>query len=586
MREMTRWVEGMMTGGRAEAGLADSGGMGQRVARKIDPLNLWRPFMKLYGHLAQQPGLVAQQNYALWTDLTRLCWANMRRMAGDLSVQPVISPAADDKRFKGELWTDQIVFDCLKQTYLLVSRWCQDLAASDRDLSAHERAQVQFFTRQFVSALSPSNFALSNPEVIKTTVEQGGANLIRGLQHILRDLDPETGALRVRLTDEGAFEVGVNVATTPGQVIFETEMMQLIQYNPTTEQVGRRPLLVCPPWINKFYILDLQPKNSLIRWAVDQGHTVFVISWVNPDDRHRDKGFDDYMTDGLLAAMEAVGQATGEPDLNLVGYCLGGTLSACTLAWLRARGDARVASATFLATLVDFEQAGELTVFIDGPQLESLDERMDARGYLDGKDMALTFNMLRENDLIWSMVIDQYLLGHEPLPFDLLYWNGDSTRMPQRMHSFYLREMYLHNLLVEPGGIELAGEPIDLSRIDMPVYLLSTREDHIAPWHNTYRATQIYSGEVTYVLSGSGHIAGVVNPPTKQKYGYLTNPALPAAPEAWLAEATAHEGSWWPHWSRWLSTHRGDEVPARWPGDGALAPIEPAPGRYVKVKGV
>ena len=386
------------------------------------------------------------------------------------------------------------------------------------------------------------------------------------------------------MTDLDAFELGKNVAVTPGKVIFQTELMQLIQYAPTTEQVYQRPLLVIPPWINKYYILDLQPKNSFIRYALDQGFTVFVISWVNPDADHANKTFEDYMVEGPLAALDAIAQATGERDANVVGYCLGGTLLAAMLAYLAEKQDRRIKAATFLASLTDFEDPGELGVFIDEEQLAAMDESMARRGYLEGREMATTFNMLRANDLIWSFVINNYLMGKEPFPFDLLYWNSDSTRMPYAMHSFYLRRFYQENRLIEPGGISLCGVPIDLRKIRLPVYMLSTREDHIAPWASTYAATRLYRGKTTFVLAGSGHIAGIINPPSVEKYGYWTNEALPADPADWLEGAAQHAGSWWPHWRDWSAAHAGKKIAARHPGDGALTPIEDAPGSYVRAR--
>jgi polyhydroxyalkanoate synthase len=360
--------------------------------------------------------------------------------------------------------------------------------------------------------------------------------------------------------------------------------MQLIQYSPATETVLRRPLLIGPPWINKFYILDLRPRNSFVRWAVSQGHTVFVISWVNPDERLADKGFDDYMTEGYLAALDAIEQATGEREVNAIGYCLGGTLLACTLGYMAAKGDDRIKTATFFVTMMDFQEAGELGVFIDEEQLRSLEEKMNRRGYLEGSEMATTFNMLRANDLIWSFVVNNYLLGNDPFPFDLLYWNADSTRMPARMHSFYLRKMYQENLLCQPGRIELGGVPIDLGKIKTPAYFLSTREDHIAPWKSTYRGTQLLGGKKRFVLAASGHIAGVVNPPDGGKYGHWINKELPPDPETWLEGATEMAGSWWPDWQRWILASSKDQVPARQPGDGKLPVLEDAPGSYVKVR--
>jgi polyhydroxyalkanoate synthase len=388
------------------------------------------------------------------------------------------------------------------------------------------------------------------------------------------------------MTDLAAFEVGKNLATTPGKVIFQNDLMQLIQYEPTTAEVYERPLLIVPPWINKFYILDLQPQNSFIKFCVDQGFTTFIVSWVNPDERLAHKTFEDYMLEGPLAALDAIAQATGQKDVNAIGYCLGGTLMAATLACMAARKDERIRACTFFTTLVDFRDPGELGVFIDEEQLAALEALMAKRGYLDGAEMAATFNMLRANDLVWSFVINNYLMGKEPFPFDLLYWNSDSTRMPAAMHGFYLRRFYHENRLVEPGAISLCGTPIDLSKIDLPIYWISTKEDHIAPWASTYAATRLYKGEKRFVLAGSGHIAGVVNPPTSGKYGYWTGEELPADPQEWLAKATHHPGSWWPDWAAWNAAHAGKRVPARRPGDGKLKPLEDAPGSYVKVRAV
>jgi polyhydroxyalkanoate synthase len=387
------------------------------------------------------------------------------------------------------------------------------------------------------------------------------------------------------MTDENAFQLGGNIAVTPGMVVFQNDLIQLIQYTPTTAEVHSRPLLIVPPWINKYYILDLREHNSFVKWAVDQGLTVFVISWVNPDRRLADKRFDDYLTEGTLAAIDAIEAATGEREVNAIGYCLGGTLLAVTLAYLAAKKSGRVASGTFFASMIDFGEPGELEVFIDEKQVEALEARMRERGYLDGAEMAATFNMLRSNDLIWSFVVNNYLMGRDPFPFDLLYWNSDSTRMPAAMHSYYLRNMYLQNLLRKPGGVALEGVPIDLSRVKLPLYFVSTVEDHIAPWRATYAGAKLFSGPVRFVLGGSGHIAGIVNPPAANKYCYWTNNRLADKPERWLEGAQQHPGSWWTDWAHWIAAHGGGKVPARVPGEGGLKPIEAAPGSYVRVRG-
>jgi polyhydroxyalkanoate synthase len=403
------------------------------------------------------------------------------------------------------------------------------------------------------------------------------------LENLLADLERGNGRLAITMTDMKAFRLGENIATTPGKIVYQNELMQLIQYTPSTREVRRRPLLIVPPWINKFYVLDLQPKNSFIKWAVDQGHTVFAISWVNPDEKLAERGFENYMLEGPLAALDAIESATGERSVNAIGYCLGGTLLASTLTYSAAKGDDRITSATYFATLVDFTEVGDMAVFIDEEQLASLERRMRERGYLEAQDMSTTFNMLRANDLIWSFVVSNYLLGKEQMPVDLLFWNSDSTRMPAAMHSFYLRKMYHDNLLAKPGGIALADTPIDLSKVRTPSFILATREDHIAPWKSTYAATRMYSGTIKFVLSDAGHMAGVISPPGT-KYGHWANDNLPPSPDEWFADATSHQGSWWPLWDEWVTLFDEGCVPAREPGSGELPIIENAPGSYVRVR--
>jgi polyhydroxyalkanoate synthase subunit PhaC len=547
-----------------------------------NPMAIGAAFLEMSAHMMSDPARLAEAQASLWHDYMRLWQTTAERFLGG-EAEPVIKAPAEDRRFRDKAWSDNALFDFIKQSYLLTARWLQGAVKNVEGLDEHTARKVDFYTRQFVDAMAPSNFALTNPEVLRATIESRGENLASGLKNLLDDLERGKGRLQISMTDSTAFRIGENVAASPGKVVYQNDLMQLIQYAPTTETVKRRPLLIIPPWINKFYILDLRPQNSFIRWAVGQGHTVFVISWVNPDNRLAKKTFEDYMGEGPLAALDAMEEATGERAANVIGYCLGGTLLAATLAYMAAKRDTRVKSATYFVTMVDFAEAGELSVFIDEEQLQALEQRMSKKGYLDARDMHTTFNMLRANDLIWSFVVNNYLLGKSPLPFDLLYWNADSTRMPAAMHSFYLRKMYQQNLLVKPGGFTLAGVPIDLRRIKTPAFLLSTREDHIAPWRSTYRATQIYSGPVKFVLSASGHIAGVVNPPGS-KYGHYENDANPPTAEEWLAGATQHPGSWWPLWERWVAQYAGGEVPARQPGDGKLSPIEDAPGSYVKVR--
>jgi polyhydroxyalkanoate synthase len=552
-----------------------------------DELGVAHAFLDMTSKLLANPYRLAQAQMNLVWDYFSLWQNSMQRLWG-LNPPPVAEPLRGDKRFKDESWQDHFLFDFIKQSYLIAARHVHDTVAGIDNLDPDVRKKVNFFTRQYVDALAPSNFVLTNPEVFRETMRTRGQNLIKGFNNLLRDIEDGDGQLRIRMTDTEAFELGRNVATTPGKVIFQNDMMQLLQYSPSTAKVAARPLLIIPPWINKFYILDLREKNSFIKWVVDQGHSVFVISWVNPDSRHADKGFDNYLSEGVLTALDVVLEQTGAKDLNAIGYCLGGTLLGCALAWMAAKRDKRVASATFLTSLLDFSIPGELGVFIDEEQVQSLEKKMAERGYLEGSDMAVTFNMLRSNDLIWSFVVNNYLLGKDPFPFDLLYWNSDSTRLPARMHSFYLRKMYMENALCQPGEIELCGVKIDLSKIKIPAYFISTIEDHIAPWKSTYKGSLCLGGPVRFVLGGSGHIAGIVNPPAANKYGFWVQAdedARPETPESWQQTATQHQGSWWVDWQAWVHEQGGGaEVAARDPSAGKHAAIEDAPGAYVKAR--
>jgi len=548
-----------------------------------DPLNIGSAFMEMTTRLMANPGRLVAAGLGFWQDYMSL-WQNTARRVMGLESEPVIDSPSTDRRFKDDAWRENEIFDFIRQSYLLSARYVQDMVRQVDGLDPKTAQKVDFYARQFVDAMSPSNFLLTNPEVLRKTAETGGENLLKGLNNLLSDLEQGKGKLHIKMTDMDAFNVGENIGVSPGKVIYQNDLIQLIQYAPSTETVLKRPLLIGPPWINKFYILDLRPRNSFVRWAVSQGHTVFMISWVNPDERLAEKGFEDYMTEGYLAALDAIEQATGEREVNAIGYCLGGTLLSSSLAYMAAKKDDRIKSATFFVTMMDFAEAGELGVFIDEEQLSSLEDKMNKRGYLEGSEMATTFNMLRANDLIWSFVVNNYLLGNDPFPFDLLYWNADSTRMPARMHSFYLRKMYQENLLKDRDGISLAGVPIDLRKIKTPAYFLSTREDHIAPWKSTYRGTQLLSGPKRFVLAASGHIAGVVNPPEGGKYSHWINTELPPDPEAWFKGATEIAGSWWPDWHRWVTALSKEQVPARTPGDGKLKAIEDAPGNYVKVR--
>ena len=577
--------------GRSMAGIAErsqrlvTDWLSRQSAQTPDfnPNHVGQAFSAMTTQLMRDPAKLVQAQVGFWQDYMTLWQNTTKRMMG-MASEPVIAADPKDKRFRDDAWKENEVFDFIKQSYLLSARYVQDVVARVDGLDPKTAQKVDFYSRQFVDAMSPSNFVLTNPEVLRRTAETGGENLLRGLSNMLSDLERGNGKLSIKMTDPDAFKLGENIGVSPGKVVFQNTLMQLIQYSPSTDTVLKRPLLIAPPWINKFYILDLRPKNSFVRWAVAQGHTVFMISWVNPDEHLADMGFDDYMKLGFLAALDAIEQATGERDINAIGYCLGGTLLASTLAFNAATRDDRIRSATFFVTMTDFSEAGELGVFIDEEQLKQLEERMAKRGYLDGAEMSTTFNMLRSNDLIWSFVVNNYLMGNDPFPFDLLYWNSDSTRMPARMHSFYLRQMYQNNKLADPGGITLADVPIDLGLITVPAYFISTREDHIAPWKSTYKGTQLLSGPIRFVLAASGHIAGVVNPPEGGKYAHWINGALPPTADEWLEGATEMAGSWWPDWQRWITALDDAHVPARVPGDHALPALEDAPGSYVKVK--
>lgn len=548
-----------------------------------DELGVTQAFSDMLTHMMANPYAIMQAQMKLASDYMALWQNSVLRMMG-APAEPLVTPEKGDKRFKDEQWQDNFLFDFIKQSYLITARNIHDTVSSVEGLDEQTQKKVEFFTRQYVDALSPSNFAMTNPEVLRETVASRGQNLVRGLNNLLGDIERGNGELRIRMTDTEAFELGKNVATSPGKVVFQNQLMQLIQSAPSTSKVLKRPLLIVPPWINKFYILDLREKNSYIKWCVDQGHTVFVISWVNPDAKLAQLGFDAYLSEGVLAAIDAIEEQTGEKQVNAVGYCLGGTLLATALAWLTAKRQKRIAAATFLTTLTDFAEPGELGVFIDEQQVSNLEKKMSERGYLEGSEMATTFNMLRANDLIWSFVVNNYLLGKDPFPFDLLYWNSDSTRLPAKMHSFYLRNMYMKNCLIEPGGIEIDGVKIDLTKIKTPSYFISTVEDHIAPWKSTYTGARHFGGPVRFVLGGSGHIAGIVNPPVANKYSYWLgkDETLPESPDDWLSAATAQAGSWWNDWQAWITGQDKAQVAARDPAAGPLKALEDAPGSYVK----
>jgi polyhydroxyalkanoate synthase len=503
---------------------------------------------------------------------------------GGEQVEPTVVPAKGDKRFNDPDWGAHPLFDVMKQSYLLTSNWLNSLVADVEGVDPLEKRRVEFFMKMLTDAVSPSNFLMSNPAALREVVATQGESLVRGMDQFAEDLARGGGQLSISQTDMDEFVVGENVATAPGKVVYQNDILQLLQFNPTTDEVREIPLLLFTPWINKFYITDLRPDNSLIRWLTAQGFSVFVTSWVNPDERLAAKTFEDYLVEGIYDATAQVMKQCGTDKVNTVGYCIGGTLLSCALAHMAAKGDERINSATFFAAQQDFAEAGDLRLFVDEGWLKDIEAQMDkAGGFLPGKSMADTFNALRGNDLIWSFFVNNYLMGKEPKPFDLLFWNSDQTRMPKALHLFYLRNFYKDNALAD-GNLTLAGVKLDLSKVKTPIYVQSSREDHIAPYRSIYRGAKLFGGPVTFTMAGSGHIAGVINHPDAKKYQHWTNSALPGSVEEWMAGAVEHPGSWWPHWAAWLNERSGDMVPARDPTKGVLKPLEDAPGSFVKVR--
>lgn len=541
-----------------------------------------RTLAKVAEYWTSAPTLTFQAQSRLFTRYLTLWNVVIGRMAG-LALPPVVAPDPRDKRFQDTQWSQNVYFDAIKQFYLITAQWADEMARDAGDIDAHTRLKARFYIRQIANAISPSNFLFTNPEILRDTLESSGDNLVRGANMLADDIEAGQGQLKIRQVDGSAFSIGRNLAMTPGKVVHQNDVCQLIQYSPTTETVLKRPLLIVPPWINKFYILDLSAEKSFIRWAVAQGHTVFVISWVNPDERQAGKSFEHYMREGILESLDIIGRITEEKAVNAIGYCVGGTLLSFTLAYMAATGDTRIAAATLFATQVDFTFAGDLKVFIDEEQIEQVEKKMSVRGYLEGKNMASSFNMLRSNELIWSYVVNNYFRGREPIPFDLLFWNSDATRMPAANHSFYLRNCYLDNKLSK-GELSVGDVKLTLRDVTIPLYNLATREDHIAPPRSVFYGSSFFGGEVTFVLAGSGHIAGVVNPPARMKYQYWTGPQPEGdGYDRWIEDADEHPGSWWPHWQAWIERLDGRRVKARAPGGGVIAPIEDAPGSYVKV---
>ncbi|HEY1880404.1 MAG TPA: class I poly(R)-hydroxyalkanoic acid synthase [Caulobacteraceae bacterium] len=567
-------------GALAEAALRQAD---RPAALNPDPFHVGAALGEVMAGLAARPERLLGAQVDLFGRYMDL-WRSAARRATGETTDPVAAPAANDKRFNDPDWSSNPVFDVIKQSYLITSGWLNDLVASAEGIDPLTQRRVAFFTQMLTDAFSPTNFLLSNPAALRAAMDSEGQSLLSGMENFAEDISRGGGQLAISQTDLDQFVVGENVATAPGKVIFQNEIIQVLQFSPTTEQVFEVPLLIFPPWINKFYILDLRPENSMIRWLTAQGLTVFVTSWVNPDGRLAEKTFEDYLNQGIYAAVEVAARQSGTSTVNAVGYCIGGTLLSCALAHMAARGDKRVASATFFAAQQDFSEAGDLLIFSNEDWLSELERRMDeGGGVLSGKTMADTFNALRANDLIWSFFVSNYLMGKEPRPFDLLYWNSDQTRMPKALHLFYLRKFYQENALAR-GQLDLAGERLDLAKVKTPIYVQSSKEDHIAPARSVYKGARLFGGKTTFTLAGSGHIAGVINAPVANKYQHWINPELPPSFEAWFAGAEQHPGSWWPHWAAWLGERSGGKVPARDPAKGVYPAREDAPGSFVKVR--
>lgn len=569
--------------GKAASAWVNPRESGERADTISGPMaDMVKTFSKVSEYWLSDPSRALDAQTRLFADYMAI-WTNaIKRVSGENSGS-VIEPEKGDKRFQDPDWGENAFFDFLKQAYLVTSRWAGRLVEDAEGLDPHTRHKAEFYVKQIANAISPSNFILTNPELFRETVETNGENLVRGLQMFAEDIEAGKGELRLRQADHEKFEVGRNLAVTPGKVIARSDVAEIIQYAPATAKVLKRPLLICPPWINKFYILDLNEEKSFIRWCVEQGLTVFVISWVNPDERHAHKGWEAYIAEGIEFALDTIEQATGERDVNAIGYCVGGTLLAAALALMARHGDTRIRSATFFTTQVDFTYAGDLKVFVDREQVEALEAAMEQKGYLEGTRMATAFNMLRSSELIWPYVVNNYIKGRKPMPFDLLYWNSDSTRLSAANHSFYLRNCYLENNLSN-GRMTLDGEKVSLSDIKIPVLNVATKEDHIAPAKSVFLGCRYFGGPVEFLLAGSGHIAGVVNPPAKTKYQFWTGGKPEGELENWLSDADEHEGSWWPYWRAWIGKLDSREVPARKPGGGKLRPLCDAPGTYVRVR--
>ncbi|MBW2612531.1 MAG: class I poly(R)-hydroxyalkanoic acid synthase [Deltaproteobacteria bacterium] len=551
---------------------------------QVEAASVGKSFQELASKLMADPNKLFDSQMSYWTDYWGLVQKSSLQLFGGMPAEnPEEKPEEKpDKRFRHEAWRANPMFNFIKESYLLTSKAIRTAVQDIQGLDDKTRQKIEFYTGQYLDAIAPSNFLGTNPELLQLTVESRGENLLNGLKNLLEDLDRGPCQLQIQMTDMDAFEVGKDLAVTPGKVVYQNDLIELIQYAPATAEVHKRSLMIIPPWINKYYILDLREQNSMVRWMVEQGYTVFMISWANPDAALKDIGFEDYMLEGPVTALKEIERATGQREVNVIGYCMGGTLLASVTAYLTARGEGdRIHSGTYMASLIDFSDPGDIGVFLDEEQITAFEDKMSEQGYLDGCAMSNSFSMLRANDLVWAYVINNYLKGATPVPFDILFWNSDATNMPAKMHSFYLRNMYLHDRLREPGGITLDNVPIDIGTIKSPAYFISTREDHIALWQATYKGALLHKGDVRFVLGAAGHVAGIVNPPPRKKYGHWTNDQLPDTASKWLEDAEFHQSSWWLNWVEWNAPYAGEKVPARKPGGSAADQLDDAPGCYV-----
>ncbi|MEZ9176978.1 class I poly(R)-hydroxyalkanoic acid synthase [Vibrio kanaloae] len=535
---------------------------------------------KIFEQAANQPAVLLQLQSQWWEQQLKI-WQNAALMG---NTESVIAEDRSDKRFIDEAWKNDPFYSFIKQSYLLFSKSYIDTINSIEGIDEKTKERVAFFSRQAINALSPSNFIATNPELMKLTLERNGENLLDGLEQLQADVEASADILKIRMTNNNAFRLGVDVANTEGDVVFQNELFELIQYHPKTPQVNATPLLIVPPFINKYYILDLREKNSLVRWLLEQGHSVFMMSWRNPGEAQKDTEFGDYVTEGVVKAVAAIEDITGKEQINAAGYCIGGTVLASTVAYYAAkRMKKRIKTATFFTTLLDFSQPGEVGAYINETIINAIEKQNDAKGYMDGRSLSVTFSLLRENSLYWNYYIDNYLKGSSPMEFDLLYWNSDSTNVAAKCHNFLLRELYLENKLIQDKGVKVGGVWIDLNKIKIPSYFISAKEDHIALWQGTYRGALNTGGNKTFVLGESGHIAGIVNHPDKKKYGYWVNDSLDDSADEWLANASYSEGSWWTHWDQWLQGFETDEKIEPFNQGSELNPvIGKAPGNYVK----